>query len=373
MMINYISNLDVRDQSGGWSGMNYHLYLQLRKKFQINLIDQINPPYFFSERLFSKGSRVFGLKGMFPAFSRRRLNVIGEAVDSQILETAQFNFFHGSTSWLHVKSKLPYVLYLDASFASYISIYHRITQFSNSQLNELFEKETRFLSNAKAVFFSSSWALNDAKRQYSLSGDNFYVAGLGGGFEKLTHSANLKSAPYFLFVALDFYGKGGAIVVDSFIRLRKKFPSYELKIVGEKPPNTILKNSGVLYLGFINKSTENGRRQLQELFSNAFCFLLPTSKDMTPLVLLEAGGAGCPIITTRSFGIPEMVIHNQTGILLEPRKSLQQTLLSAMEKMCSNEEWRNELGDHAISFVKSNFTWEKTGDKIARVCEELIK
>lgn len=373
MAINYISNLNVHDQSGGWSGMNYNVHLQLEKRFQINVIDQINPPYFFSERLFSKIRRVIGWGGCFPAFSHRRLNVIGKIVEKKLLQTAQLNFFHGSTSWVFVDSLLPYSIYLDASFASYINVYHNSAQFSKNHLDKLFEYETRFLTNAKAVFFSSSWALNDAKKQYSVRGDNFHVAGLGGGFCKSPNSITNHPTPYFLFVALDFYGKGGAIVVESFSQVKKKFPRLKLKIVGEKPPGGLLNNHGVEYLGFIDKSTEDGRRQLEELFSKAYCFLLPTSKDMTPLVLLEAASVGCPAITVKSFGIPELVIHNQTGILLEPGKHLQEALCCSMEEICSNESWRNTLGNNARDYVRKNFSWEKTGERIVSVCENLIQ
>ena len=61
--INYITNLDVNEESGGWLGMNHHVYNQLASKFDVNLIQKIDPPYSVADRYLSKVLRVAGLRG----------------------------------------------------------------------------------------------------------------------------------------------------------------------------------------------------------------------------------------------------------------------------------------------------------------------
>lgn len=361
--INYITNLPVNEFSGGWSGMNHHIFLQLKKQFKISLVENINPVYSFTDKLVSKFYRSIGLKGKFTAFTANRLNLIKKETETKLNTEAVLNFYHGVTPWLHVENKLPYAIYLDACFATYIKVYHNQSDFSTRQLNELFRKETFFLNRAQAVFFSSDWAMDDAKKACGLNGNNFYVAGLGGGFElPLTQYKN--KSHYFLFIATDFLGKGGDKVVGAFLEILKSNPGYKLIIAGEQPPKEFLKNDCVEYAGFLNKSIANEYQKLVTLFSNAFCFLLPTSKDMTPLVLLEAASSACPVIATNVYGISEIVKHNETGFLIDTGPQLKKNLAERMVQLCNNIELRNKMGAAAWQHVNKNFNWNKVGNFI---------
>ena len=48
-------------------------------------------------------------------------------------------------------------------------------------------------------------------------------------------------------------------------------------------------------------------------------FLLPSVKEGLPYVLLEAGRASLPVVTTITGGIPEIVRHEETGLLVQPK------------------------------------------------------
>lgn len=366
--MNYISNLNINSFSGGWSGMNQQVFLQLKKCFDIHLVQDINPSYSFFSRLSSKLARVAKIKAVFPAFTPSRLDNIATQVSAQLDKEAKLNFFHGATPWLHLQQALPYALYVDASFATYIRVYHQQDQFSDQQLATLFSKEAAFLKNAKAVFFSSAWAMKDAMKAYTLSGENFHVAGLGGGFHAITDT--IKTEPYFLFVGLDFAGKGGVELLNAFKQVRHEFPKFRLKLVGQKPSAAILQEPGVEYIGFINKKDAAGLSRLQALFAAAYCFVLPTGKDMTPLVLVEAGSMGCPVISVNNFGISEIVQHERTGLLIDPDQETVPQLITAMRKLCSDPEYRDTLGMAAKEYIKHNYSWDRTGEIICRTIME---
>jgi glycosyltransferase involved in cell wall biosynthesis len=364
--INYITNLAVAEFSGGWSGMNHHVYEQLIQSYEVNLIEKVNPPYRFTDKLKSKILRVLGRRGSFPAYTKERLERIKLQVESRLQKDVALNFYHGVTPWLHVHNTVPYAIYLDAVFATYINIYHQPGQFSRVQLKELFQKETAFLKNAKAVFFSCNWALDEAKRYYQLMGDNFYVAGLGGGEDKEVQLASIE--PYFLFTALDFLGKGGDKVIAAFQSLNVKFPQFSLKVAGQSPPSAFFENKKIKYEGYFDKSKSVEKERLASLFSKAWCFVLPTTKDITPLVLVEAGNAACPVISVDNFGIPEIVKHNETGMLIDPSGNLETQLSETMLTICSNRELRDDMGIRAAKHVRKYFNWDRTG-KI--ICETL--
>lgn len=359
--INYISNLAVSEFSGGWSGMNHHVYRQLKKCYDINLVDNVNPGYSLTGRILSKAYRAAHLRGEFPAFSPRRLNTIKEMVQTRLDSSASLNFYHGSTPWIHIYNTLPYSMYLDASFATYINVYHDASQFKSKQLSQLFNRESDFLSNARAVFFSSEWSLEDTKKHYHLDGSNFYVAGLGGGYEN-AEIGRSSIEDYFLFVGLDFKGKGGEKVLEAYKRVHAKFPHIKIKIVGQRPPSKHLYLKSIEYIGFIDKKTQE--RKLAKLFSEALGLLLPTTRDITPLVLIEAGSAGTPVVATNAFGIPEIVKHNITGILIDDDKFVTDRLAEAMLLLATDRQMGEQMGDNAIGHIKGNFTWNRTGSII---------
>lgn len=349
--------------SGGWSGMNHHIYNQLKQQFNIHVVDEINPPFFTRERIASKLYRMAGLKGLFPAFTPRRLNKINSLVASKIDTSAALNFFHGATPWLHVRTGIPYAMYLDACFASYINVYHNSSDFDAKQLEDIFLKEASFLKMAEAVFFSSGWALNEAKKHYNLKDNNLYVAGLGGAL-KDDVKRNTSAPPYFLFMGLDFLGKGGAEVIEAFKEVQESFPHFKLKIVGQKPADKYLNNTNVEYLGVIDKAAPGGLKRITEIFANAYCFVMPTNKDMTPLVLVEAGSVGCPVISTRSFGIPEIVKQNETGILIDTEKPVIRQLVEAMKEICNDQYLHEKMSLAAKQHISANFSWTRCGEII---------
>lgn len=361
--INYISNLDVNNPTGGWSGMNYHIYRQLATTFDVTVVDKVDPPVPLYDKIVSKFLRSINVRGQFPSFSKTRLQQISRQVSDRLDDSSRVNFYHGSTPWLFTENNLPYACYLDCCFSSYINVYHRTGNFSKKQLDYLFKKEKYFLEQACVVFFSSAWALNDAKLHYDIQTSNLLVAGLGGAETNVLHS-NTKSDRYFLFVALDFAGKGGYELVEAFNLLHKEFPDYGLKIVGQKPPDGLRLNGNIEYIGMLDKSNDKDVFRLLQLYLNAYCFVLPTAKDMTPLVLLEAMGAGCPVISTRRFGIPEMVLENETGILLDMDSPMVDQLMTAMKEMIINRQMRDRYSKNARSFSQQNFTWNRTGDII---------
>jgi glycosyltransferase involved in cell wall biosynthesis len=358
--INYISNLSVKQGHGGWDGMNKNVYQQLSNIASINLIDNINPKVSFGARLVSKMKRILGLSAPFPQFSSHRLNAIATEVAKRIDSNYNFNFFHGSTSWIKVKNDVPYACYLDATFSTYLAIYHSNVRF---EVASLIESERKFLANAKAVFFSSRWSLEQARKDYNLSGCNFFVAGLGGN---LPYPASLPivEKKRFVFSGLDFKGKGGELVAEAFRIFSIKRAGFIMTFIGEVPPKHVLQMVGVEYTGYLNKQNDDDLKQYQKYLSESVALVLPTSRDLTPLVIIEAGYYGCPSIATNAYGIPEII--SEYGCLCEVPVRVE-NIVKAMMKLTE----RGGLDQSLIqNFYWENFTWDIVG---ARIKSELDK
>lgn len=78
------------------------------------------------------------------------------------------------------------------------------------------------------------------------------------------------------------------------------------------------------------------------------------------LVYLEAAAQGVPSIGSRIGGVPEAVLHEKTGLLIEPGDVSQ--LVKCLSELLSNETKRIELGNAARSYART-FTWERCAEQ----------
>ncbi len=74
-------------------------------------------------------------------------------------------------------------------------------------------------------------------------------------------------------------------------------------------------------------------------------FILPSYNEGLPMSMLEAMAWGLPVIVTPVGGIPEVVTHNQNGLLVQPGN--QEQLVQAMQNLIRDENLRISLGTAA--------------------------
>ncbi|SET36986.1 glycosyltransferase [Thalassotalea agarivorans] len=101
--------------------------------------------------------------------------------------------------------------------------------------------------------------------------------------------------------------------------------------------------------------------QIAPWVQHAKCLCLPSYHEGVPNVLLESMAIGTPVISTLVGGIPEVVLQNETGLLIKPQNSVQ--LLAALDQALSIE-WNQE----AIRKHAEKFCWQSN----AKQLQELI-
>jgi len=86
-------------------------------------------------------------------------------------------------------------------------------------------------------------------------------------------------------------------------------------------------------------------------------FLLPSRTESFGLVLLEAGLAQLPVVASNVGGIPEIIEHGKTGLLVKPGDHTQ--IADALTKLIEDGQKRNRLGDALREHVQKNFNIEQ--------------
>ena len=93
--------------------------------------------------------------------------------------------------------------------------------------------------------------------------------------------------------------------------------------------------------------------------STVFCMTgepYPEKIEGFGLVYLEAAAAGLPCIASRIGGVPEAVVHEKTGILIEPGDS--DALAAAVTRMLKDRDYTAALAGEARNYA-SGFSWDR--------------
>lgn len=151
--------------------------------------------------------------------------------------------------------------------------------------------------------------------------------------------------------------------IEYLIRAIKNF---QLLIIGEgserKNLETLVKELNlqdkVKFLG------EIPNQEVPQYLAKASCFVLPSLKEGFGIVILEAMAAGVPVIATNVGGIPDIVEHEHTGILVE--KGNAEQIAEAIEKIYSNEALRETLIRNATSNLEK-YNWNNIIQQVLNI------
>jgi len=91
-------------------------------------------------------------------------------------------------------------------------------------------------------------------------------------------------------------------------------------------------------------------------------FVLPSFSETFGIVVIEAMAMKKPIIATNIGGPPEVITHQQTGLLVEPRDSA--VLAEAINRLLDNEPLKNSLGYAAREDALRRFSMENCVDTL---------
>lgn len=75
------------------------------------------------------------------------------------------------------------------------------------------------------------------------------------------------------------------------------------------------------------------------------------------LVPLEAMACGTPVVGVREGGVPESVVHEQTGLLVERNPN---QFAQAIQSLMSRPNIASEYGRNGREYVLSNWTWDQS-------------
>jgi glycosyltransferase involved in cell wall biosynthesis len=132
--------------------------------------------------------------------------------------------------------------------------------------------------------------------------------------------------------------------------------SFEAVIVGEGPDRPLLEDE-IRGLGLTDRVRLAGERHdIPELLAASDIFALASSSEGMPVSVLEAMAAGLPVVASRVGGLPEQVVHGETGVLAAPGDP--EDLAEALARLVADGELRRRLGAAGRARAEQSFDLE---------------
>jgi glycosyltransferase involved in cell wall biosynthesis len=149
--------------------------------------------------------------------------------------------------------------------------------------------------------------------------------------------------------------KGIVELIASFAKLRKSHENVHLLIGGDVETPCLLASQVLEELRSGDRIHSLGFVDDPVAFYAAIQVLaLPTYREGFPNVVLEAGAASVPTVTTRATGAVDSVVHGETGLLCDVADA--SSLERALDQLIRDPEETGQMGTRARKRVLAEFT-----------------
>jgi glycosyltransferase involved in cell wall biosynthesis len=285
------------------------LRLRLSKtSFPQIIVNGVASHSLYSSRLKSKHSRAFIIFREMPEYVRRKADDFNKLC-RQLNEYDQFVF-------VSEKNAAAWSEHLDTRGRSRV-IYNAIIE---SDVIKLVNSEKR-----------------DVRRSLGVDDDSFLISCVGTVHEN----------------------KGQEFLIACLPELRKAIPNLRIMFAGK---------CDVKYRGRLESALAaddcagmveflGPRQDAMTLIYAADLLVCASRSEAFPRVVLEAMALTTPVVATRVGGIPEMIIDDETGLLVPPENP--QALTAAILKMNGSQQLRERLADNARERYVDNFSRQR--------------
>jgi colanic acid/amylovoran biosynthesis glycosyltransferase len=166
-----------------------------------------------------------------------------------------------------------------------------------------------------------------------------------------------------LFVGRLVAAKGLPILLETLTQLEDTV----LQVVGDGPDRRMLEDIArslgladrVSFLGYQSQT------QVRELLKQTDVFALSSFAEGVPVVLMEAMAAGIPVVATRIAGIPELIHHEESGLLVSPGDAA--GIASAIRQLLGDPELRNRYAAAGRKQIEREFNINVETRWLARI------
>jgi glycogen(starch) synthase len=167
--------------------------------------------------------------------------------------------------------------------------------------------------------------------------------------------------------------KGFDVALAAFALVSERVPAARFMVAGDGPERRLLERRAadlglgarVQFLGWV------APERVPELMNTASVVVVPSREEAFGITALEAGSMARPVVATRAGGLPEVVMHGETGLLVEAEDA--DAMGAAVAWLLEHPDTAARMGDAARRRVASEFRLERAVDAYVELYRRLAK
>lgn len=163
-------------------------------------------------------------------------------------------------------------------------------------------------------------------------------------------------------------------LIEAFKKIKEKYPHIPLAllIVGDGSERRNLQKM-VNDLGVQDQTIFVGHIPPSDIFKYHEIITIPvflSNSESFGVAVVEASASKKPVIVSNVGGLPEVVEHNITGLIVPPQDS--SAAAQAIETLILNKKLRDDFGQAGYEKVKKSYNWAANIQKMITTYEAII-
>lgn len=255
--------------------------------------------------------------------------------------------------------------------AFWINRFFSITFSFTAHANDIFSPRQfeigldKLVGTAGAIVTETDYAARFLRERFSHRADRVHRIYNGLDLAKFGQTDFSSTPPLIIAVGRLIPKKGFGDLIRACALLAARGKSFRCEIIGEGPlKHELRRQIDEMHLqNNVELTGAKPQTQLRGRLAAANVFVLPSvidpdgGMDNLPTVIMEAMATGLPVVSTNIAGIPEMIIENETGFLIQPGDAA--AMADAIETMIDDCSSAARVGQSGYERARTLFSIEK--------------
>jgi glycosyltransferase involved in cell wall biosynthesis len=166
--------------------------------------------------------------------------------------------------------------------------------------------------------------------------------------------------------------KGADTLIAAMDLLKERYPGLQLSLAGEGDERPALEAEAGRR-GLASRISFAGRLTHEAIYpflASAALVVVPSQSEPFGLVALEAAQAGRPVVASDVDGLPEVVEHGRTGLLVPPGDAT--ALAGAIASLFDDPGRASAMGKAGRQRAESHFAWDRYVDAHESLFQQVL-
>ncbi len=237
--------------------------------------------------------------------------------------------------------------------------------------------ENHYYKGERSFITVSEWAKTEIAKEKHINPDKIRVIHNGITADRFASTTRQEAEqrllassladsdePRVLYFSRLIDKKGLTFLTDAIPRILEKCDAHFIFAGAGRKVELDLPREHYTYLGYVQE------REKPYLYALADIFVLPSLYENCPISILEAMASRKAIVTTSVGGIPELIQHEENGLIIPPRSP--EAITRAVVRLIEDKPLRERLGRNAARRAQTTFTSKRTADQTVQYYYEVL-